>query len=150
MPLPPSPVPWLICSQTAAALSTFFLAVLLNPSAQQRAQAELDAVVGHDRLPTLGDRDNLPYVRALCSEILRWNPTAPLGLPHRLIQDDAYNKYFLPAGSVFFVNIRKLLRDPRRYADPEAFRPERFLGEPEFAPEKIVFGFGRRCASLSK
>ena len=44
---------------------TFFLAMVLHPSAQHKAQAELASVVGPHRLPEFGDRAALPYVSAL-------------------------------------------------------------------------------------
>lgn len=52
---------------------------------QAKAQAELDTVVGPDRLPEFSDRSNLPYVNAIISELLRWQPVVPLGtsLPFR-------------------------------------------------------------------
>lgn len=50
----------------------------LYPEIQKRAQAEIDTVVGSDRLPTLDDWDSLPYVNAICDEVLRWQPVAPL------------------------------------------------------------------------
>lgn len=51
----------------------------LFPEVQKKAQREIDAVIGNDRLPCIADRDELPYVNAVCTEILRWNPTLPLG-----------------------------------------------------------------------
>jgi cytochrome P450 len=51
----------------------------LYPDVQKRAQEEIDAVVGTDRLPTHDDRPHLPYVEALYQEVLRWNPVGPLG-----------------------------------------------------------------------
>ena len=51
----------------------------LYPDVQRRAQAELDAVVGNDRLPSFNDRDHLPYLNALCAELLRWMPVTPFG-----------------------------------------------------------------------
>ena len=51
----------------------------LYPEIQRKAQAEIDAVVGTDRLPTLADRPHLPYVDAVISETLRWAPVGPLG-----------------------------------------------------------------------
>lgn len=51
----------------------------LYPEVQRKAQAEIDAVVGKDRLPTFQDRDHLPYVDAICMELLRWLPVGPLG-----------------------------------------------------------------------
>lgn len=43
----------------------------LHPDAQKKAQAEIDAVVGTDRLPDFSDFDSLPYVNALTAEALR-------------------------------------------------------------------------------
>jgi cytochrome P450 len=51
----------------------------LYPDAQKCAQAEIDAVIGINCLPTSEDRQRLPYVDALVKEVLRWNPVAPLG-----------------------------------------------------------------------
>lgn len=51
----------------------------LYPEAQKKAQAEIDAVVGRNRLPTLADRASLPYVEALVKEVFRWQPVGPLG-----------------------------------------------------------------------
>ena len=58
--------------------------MVLNQDAQERAQAEIQHVIGHDRLPTLDDRKDLPYVNALYLEVLRWNNVAPLGMSLRL------------------------------------------------------------------
>jgi len=50
----------------------------LNPASQEKAQAEIDAVVGKDRLPTMDDRPLLPFVEALLRETFRHKPIAPL------------------------------------------------------------------------
>ena len=65
--------------QTVATLQTFFLAMAVYPEVQRTAQGELDKVVGRDRLPELADQEHLPYVRAMCTELLRWLPIAPIG-----------------------------------------------------------------------
>ena len=49
------------------------------PEIQRRAQVQLDAVVGPDRLPTLNDRSQLPYIDALLKEVMRFTPVTPLG-----------------------------------------------------------------------
>ena len=58
---------------------SFFLAMTCFPEVQRKAQAEIDAVIGSERLPTVADKDQLPYVHALVLEVLRWLPVAPLG-----------------------------------------------------------------------
>ena len=45
----------------------------------RKAQAELDAITGRDRLPTFEDRSRLSFVDAVCKEVLRWQPVTPLG-----------------------------------------------------------------------
>ena len=42
------------------------------PEVQKKAQAEIDAVVGKNRLPDFNDRESLPYIAALMKEIFRW------------------------------------------------------------------------------
>ncbi|KAG8986098.1 hypothetical protein FRB90_004229 [Tulasnella sp. 427] len=51
------------------------LALMLYPTIQEKAQAEIDRVVGRDRLPTFDDQTNLPYIHALVLETLRWAPS---------------------------------------------------------------------------
>ena len=59
----------------------------LYPEAQAKAQAEIDAIVGSSILPTFADRQHLPYVAALISEVFRWMPVTPLG---RSLNTQAY------------------------------------------------------------
>jgi cytochrome P450 len=64
---------------TKSAVEKFFLAMLVHPEVQAKAQAEIDRVVGRDRLPDYGDQKDLPYVQAVVSECLRWLPIVPQG-----------------------------------------------------------------------
>ena len=57
---------------------SLFLALLLHPEVQRKAQDEIDAVTGRKRLPTFEDRPSLPFIDALCKEVIRWRPPAPL------------------------------------------------------------------------
>ena len=57
-------------TQTVSAVTTFFLAMCLHPEIQVAAQAELDSVVGNERLPTMADRPSLPYINAIVKEVL--------------------------------------------------------------------------------
>ena len=51
----------------------------LYPDVQKKARAEIDAVVGQDRLPTYADVASMPYLQAMYLEVLRWNQVVPLG-----------------------------------------------------------------------
>ena len=52
---------------------------------------------------------------------------APAGIPHMLIQDDTYDGYFLPKGTIVFPNAWSIHRDEEEYEAPEQFIPERFM-----------------------
>ncbi|KAJ3558855.1 hypothetical protein NM688_g681 [Phlebia brevispora] len=112
---------------TAAALSNFMLAMVLYPDVMRRAQAQIDAVVGRERLPTFSDREQLPFIDAMVKEILRWRPVGPLGLPRRTTQDDWYQGYFIPKGTLVILNVWAMNRDPEHFPDYEEFRPDRYL-----------------------
>lgn len=77
----------------------------LHPDVQANAQAEIDSVIGNDRLPTLSDRPDLPYVEALVKELIRCNLVLPLGMPHRVREDDVHDGCFIPKDTLVIPNI---------------------------------------------
>ncbi|KIK55628.1 hypothetical protein GYMLUDRAFT_47600 [Collybiopsis luxurians FD-317 M1] len=138
---------------TVSCQYAFFLAMVRHPEVLRKAQAEIDAVVGNERLPGFGDRDHLPYVNAVVTETLRWNSVAPTGVPHRAMEDDIIGGYFIPKGSIIIANLWNMLNDPEVYPDPFRFDPERHIpsaGKPvQKDPRHACFGFGRRiCVGM--
>ena len=51
-----------------------------HPEVQSAGQAEVDQVIGIERLPTMADRPLLPYVNAIVKEVMRWGPVVPGGM----------------------------------------------------------------------
>ncbi|RAL13437.1 cytochrome P450 [Aspergillus homomorphus CBS 101889] len=130
---------------TVSVLSTFFLAMALYPEIQKKAYEEIESVLGRCRLPTFADRERLPYIGAIVKESLRWHPIAPTGIPHECTEDDIYEGYLIPKGSIVIPNIWQMTQDPSTYANPTAFDPTRFLSpNPQMDPHLLAFGFGRR------
>ncbi|PNS18823.1 3-hydroxyphenylacetate 6-hydroxylase [Sphaceloma murrayae] len=120
-----------------------------SPDWISRARKELDAVCGPnaERLPSLDDRDRLPYISAVVKEGFRWRPNiAEIGAPTVLIKDDEYEGYKFPAGTIFTWNAWAIALDEREYEQPERFWPERFLDGELGNPLKghWAFGPGRR------
>ncbi|KAL4264186.1 cytochrome P450 family protein [Pleurotus pulmonarius] len=129
------------------ALKTFFVAMVLYPDVQKRGQQELDTYAG-SQLPTFDDLPHMPYVHAIMLEVLRWQAVLPLGVAHRLTEDDTYNGYYLPKGATVLANTWALLRDEEYYPDPDGFYPDRFLKDGKINPKLCEampnFGYGRR------
>jgi len=54
--------------------------MLLYPDVQARARAEINQIVKHNQMPSIDDKDSLPYLSAVLLEVLRYYPPTPLGL----------------------------------------------------------------------
>ncbi len=64
-----------------------------------------------------------------------------------MTQDDHYKEYLIPKGATIMANNWTISRDAEMYPEPEAFRPERWIGDAgkELLPVmKYAFGFGQR------
>lgn len=108
---------YLLLDQTANSSETLLLAMALFPDVQAKAQAELDRVVGPDRLPEFDDLEHLPYIHALVMEVARWQPITPF-VPHAVTTEDTYRNYHIPKGTMCLavsttfknVNMLRLIR----------------------------------------
>jgi len=60
--------------------------------------------VGVERLPQLSDQEDLPYISALIKELIRWGCPSPIGIPKRVMEDNIYKGYFIPAGATVIEN----------------------------------------------
>ncbi|CAE6436831.1 unnamed protein product [Rhizoctonia solani] len=122
---------------TSSLLMSFVVAMVLNPEIQTQAQREIDLILGSGVLPTMSDRERLPFVNRLILELMRWRPPLAIGVPHRCFQDDVYRGYNITRGTIVSIG-----RDEKLYQSPETFDPDRFL-DPEVPPVP-AFGWGRR------
>lgn len=81
------------------------MAMTLYPEKQRLAQAEIDEIIGSERLPTIADRPNLPYVNACIEETMRWHPALPVGIARRTSEDTFYEGYFIPKDTIVMPNV---------------------------------------------
>jgi cytochrome P450 len=119
----------------------------------KKAQKLLDEVCGSngERLPEFSDRPNLTYITAAVKESFRWRPFAEIGVPHMLTEDDEYEGYKFPAGTLFTWNSFNIAMDPREYEEPHRFWPERFMNKDvnNVVKGHWSFGPGTECQSNS-
>ncbi|CBI19438.3 unnamed protein product, partial [Vitis vinifera] len=134
-------------TDTSAGTMEWALSLLLNsPEVLKKAQQEIDVHLGHDRLIEEVDLAQLPYLRSIIKETLRMYPAGPLLIPHESSKECFVGGFRIPPGTMLLVNVWAIHNDPKIWAEPTKFKPERFEGEEgerdglRFLP----FGSGRR------
>jgi cytochrome P450 len=121
---------------TATALSWAVERLTRHPAKLERLRDEV--LAGEDA-----------YLDAVVKEILRLRPVLPI-VVRRLTEPVEIGGYLLPEGTRVAPCIYLLHRREDVYADPHAFRPERFLDQPAGTYTWIPFGGGvRRCLGAS-
>jgi cytochrome P450 len=129
--------------------------LVCHPHCAKKLQAELDEVVGRDRIVTESDIPNLPYLNAVLKEALRLYPPVPLSITHVALEDTRVGGFDFVVGTRLSVNIYAIQRDPKWWERPLEFDPERFIKNPGINPlgshfQFIPFGTGRRqCPGLT-
>ena len=140
---------WLAGQETTSnTLAWMVIYLMTNPKAQESLQLELTKVVGSDRIVTLDDKMNLPYVNAVVAETQRLCNLLPSNVPHRLTEDVNFHGYSLKADTIVIPQISSVLYDETIFPEPLKFKPERFLdsaGKFQTKPELIPFSVGKRA-----
>ena len=125
---------------TADALTWAWYLLSQNPEAEAAFHDELDRVLA-GRLPTFDDLPQLRFTESLFSETLRLYPPA-WGIGRRALEDYPVGDFLIPARSVILMSPFVVHRDPRWFADPLTFRPERWLADDSARPKFAYFPFG--------
>jgi cytochrome P450 len=124
---------------TATALAWVLHDALGNPGTLERMRAEVADVMGAGFDP--GRVRQLAYVGAVVNESMRLHPITPM-VSRKLKHEARIGGHLLPAGTVVWPSLYLAQRDPRRWQDPTAFRPDRFLAGKPSAFEFFPFGAG--------
>ncbi|GJE97683.1 cytochrome P450 [Phanerochaete sordida] len=133
--------------KTAAVVSSLVAEIAGNADVQARGQAELDRVVGRDRLPGSEHEKDLPYISAIVKETERLHNPLPLGVPHMNTEDATYRGHFIPKNSVIILNTTAMTHDASLYGEPNKFDPERHLKGTAKSTDQgyPIFGIGPRA-----
>mmetsp|Transcript_11953 Transcript_11953/g.30216 ORF Transcript_11953/g.30216 Transcript_11953/m.30216 type:complete len:521 (+) Transcript_11953:2-1564(+) len=132
---------------TANTLATSLYNLAAHPEAMHRAVAEVDAFGSN--IPEFKDLSLFPYIEAVVNESLRLYPPVSGTIPRRTEEDMVLCGRRIPAGVDVAVNIYHMHHDAANFADPELFKPERFMkGDPGFEEHHpyahMPFGGGAR------
>jgi len=117
---------------TATALAWTLHDLARDPALQEKVIAAVD---------TADDE----YLEAVVKESMRLHPVI-YAVARKLTHDVELGGYRIPAGCTVWPGIGPIHADPSRHANPQMFRPERFLDGSATAATWLPFGGGvRRC-----
>uniref|UniRef100_UPI0037E93166 cytochrome P450 2J4-like n=1 Tax=Semicossyphus pulcher TaxID=241346 RepID=UPI0037E93166 len=114
---------------TTTTLHWGLLYMIYYPQIQEKVQAEIDTAVGSSRMPSLNDRENLPYTNAVIHEIQRMANIIPLNVAHMTAKDTTLDKYTIPKGTMIMPSLNSVLHDESMWETPHSFNPQHFLDQ---------------------
>jgi cytochrome P450 len=133
---------------TANALTWTLYLLSQNPLVEGKLYEELCSVLGDskgsktNRIPTVEDVPKLEYTEKVFRESMRLYPPA-WTIGRQAINDYKVDKYVIPAGSIVLMSQYVMHRNPRYFADPELFYPDRWNKEEKSQlPRFSYFPFG--------
>ncbi|CAG5115330.1 unnamed protein product [Candidula unifasciata] len=142
---------------TSTTIYWCILYMLNYPEVQKKVYEEIKDKVGTDRTPTIQDKTDLTYLRAVIMETQRLASIVPLSLTHMVSEKVTLRGYTLPKGTWILPNLDSVLHDKTTWGeDAMSFRPERFIdndGKLKNPEQFIPFSIGRRAClgeSLAK
>jgi cytochrome P450 family 110 len=126
---------------SATALTWSLYWIHRSPTVRDRLLQELDSL---GKNPDPMSIVALPYLSAVCHEVLRIYPTQLFTFPRLVLSSVEVMGYELSPGTVLIGNIYLTHQREDLYPEPKQFKPERFL-EKQFSPyEFLPFGGGAR------
>ncbi|KAF6837166.1 cytochrome P450 [Colletotrichum plurivorum] len=134
-------------TSTALAGATFLL--LTHPESYKMAREEVRSAFSSVEDMTIEKLAGLKYLNACLSETMRVYPPVPCSVLRRTPAEGAtICGRHIPADVTVGVHIYATHTSPAHFRDPLAFRPERWLGDPEYAGDHLdasaPFGVGPR------
>ncbi|XP_073399244.1 cytochrome P450 2K4-like [Dendrobates tinctorius] len=129
------------------------LLMMKYPEIQKRVQDEIKTHVKPGQLPTVEDRQKMPYTDAVIHEIQRFCNIVPLNVLHSTPTDVYLRGYLIPKGTEVIPFLTSVLYDKTQWKTPYDFNPNHFLDENgKFVKHDafMPFSVGRRaCAGES-
>ncbi len=126
---------------TATALLWWSRLLAAHPEAAARAREETDTVLA-GRHPGADAPAALPFLTATLKEAMRLYPPVAALMTRRTLREITLGGWTVPPGTLLYVTPWVLHRDRRWWAQPDEFRPERFLPGAPAVPRGAYLPFG--------
>ncbi|XP_024996190.1 cytochrome P450 76C1-like [Cynara cardunculus var. scolymus] len=122
--------------------------ILHHPEVKTKIQEELNDVLGMNSIVEECHLPKLAYLDAVIKETFRIHPPLPLLIQRSPDESCTVGGYLIPKGTIVYINVWAIHRDPRNWPNSLEFKPERFLkGKWDYNGNNLKFlpfGVGRR------
>nr|XP_043629133.1 cytochrome P450 76C2-like [Erigeron canadensis] len=136
-------------TDTASTMVEWVMAELLNnPDVKTKVHEEMTKVIGMNNIVEESHLPKLTYLDAVIKETFRLHPPLPLLIQRCPEESCMVGGYTIPKGTIVYINVWAIHRDPKNWTNPLEFKPERFLdGKWDYNGNNLKFlpfGVGRR------
>ena len=139
---------------TSNTLNWFCLYLSIHQDIQSKLHDLIDTQIGQSRVPSLEDREAMPYLEAVTLEVLRMTSIISSGIFRNTLHEIEFGGYRIPKDTMILLNLHGCNHDKEFWGDPEIFRPDRWLsidGETILKQEAFMaFGYGKRVCPGEK
>ncbi|NP_001383635.1 cytochrome P450, family 2, subfamily J, polypeptide 22 isoform X2 [Gallus gallus] len=132
---------------TSTTIRWALLFMAMYPEIQARVQAEIDAVIGQARQPSLEDRNNMPYTNAVIHEVQRKGNIIPFNALRLTVKDTVLAGFRVSKGTILIPNLSSVMYDKKEWETPHSFNPGHFLKDGQFWKREafMPFSIGKRA-----
>ncbi|NXY69419.1 CP2J2 protein, partial [Glareola pratincola] len=132
---------------TSTTIRWALLYMAMYPEIQARVHAEIDAVIGQARKPSLEDRNNMPYTNAVIHEVQRKGNIIPFNVPRLTVKDTVVDGFLITKGTLLITNLTSVMFDKNEWETPDTFNPGHFLKDGQFRKKEsfVPFSIGKRA-----
>ncbi|TCN60517.1 cytochrome P450 [Flavobacterium circumlabens] len=127
--------------ETTANALTFTLHLLGNDSAVQQKVLDEIIKIQSETDDVVEQLQKMTYTNAVLNESMRLYPPAWI-TDRQNVQDDNLGQFNIKRGTLIGVSFYELHRNPKYWENPDAFNPERFLGEQRKHSMQYFYPFG--------
>ena len=118
---------------TAIFLSSAIYLILSHPAVREKLDAEIRTSFEEKEHITIQSTLELPYLQAVLDETFRVHSPPQSGQPRRLLpQGETICGHSIPGGTGVTVFQHAMFRSATHFKDPDAFVPERWLGDEKY------------------
>jgi cytochrome P450 family 2 subfamily J len=97
---------------TSNSLCWSLILLAIHPDIQKRCHDEIDAAIGREKMATMKNKEQMPFIQAVLDEVQRYGSIVPMGVLHRNFEEDTVRGYRIPQSTLIVPFVYGAHHDP--------------------------------------